>query len=139
MARIRWTGLSETKADLLVLGETMNAEARHLVQGGTNAAATAIRTEYGKHRRSGTLQERVRVIVKEESAVRTHYEVRNTAPHADIIEHGTEARHTDLGADRGSMPAGNIFIPAMMRARRTLNRELAAMMQRHGLTVTGAF
>ena len=44
-------------------------------------------------------------------------QVINRAQHACIFEKGTQARHTDLDADRGTMPAGNVFIPRAIKHR----------------------
>ena len=63
--------------------------------------------------------------------------LKSSAPHAWLFEHGSQARHNDIGANRGSMPPGNIFGPIAGRARRRMNEQFVAMLERNGLTVTG--
>jgi hypothetical protein len=63
--------------------------------------------------------------------------VKNTAKHAWIFENGTQARHNDLGANRGSMPPGHVFIPAVIKRRRIMYQQLRALLERHGLKVSG--
>lgn len=45
------------------------------------------------------------VIVDNSTAGRAAFVVSNRAPHAYVYENGTEVRRTDLGYDRGRMPA----------------------------------
>jgi hypothetical protein len=63
--------------------------------------------------------------------------VKNTAPHAILFELGTQARHTKIGANRGSMPPGHVFVPRIVKARRKLTADLKAMVAAHGAVVTG--
>ena len=64
--------------------------------------------------------------------------VRNRNPLAGIFEYGTQARHTKIGANRGSMPPGHVFVPRMQQARVVLVSRLAALVERHGLVVVHA-
>ena len=65
-------------------------------------------------------------------------EVKNVAPHANIFENGTQARHTRIGANRGSMPPGHVFVPRIVRARHRLTQELKDMVARTtGAQVSG--
>jgi len=63
--------------------------------------------------------------------------VRNTAPHANIFENGTELRTTATGAERGSAKPGRVFVPIAIKHRRRMNRQLMRMLESHGLLVTG--
>jgi hypothetical protein len=60
------------------------------------------------------------------------YLVRNPAKHAAIFEFGTQARHTKLGANRGSMPPGHVFLPIVQQRRRTMYLRLKDMLVRFG-------
>jgi len=63
--------------------------------------------------------------------------VQNTAKHAWLFENGTQARHTDLGANRGSMPPGHVFIPIIIRRRRVMFEVLRRVLTEHGLLASG--
>ena len=63
--------------------------------------------------------------------------VKNTAQHAYIFEEGTQARHTELGANRGAMPPGHVFVPIMMDERRKVNDGLKTLIQASGLETDG--
>lgn len=132
----RFTGLDEFREGMRHLAEMgRSGEATHIVEAAANGAATRMRTEYGKHRRTGNLQKGV-VVEHAYSAFGSASTIKNTARHASLYENGTQARHTAIGADRGSMPAGHVFIPAMIRARREMEAELKALLERLGLVVT---
>lgn len=133
---LQWDALQEFRAALLALPATMTTEAAHDVEAAANGAAVAIRSEYGKHRLTGNLQDHVSVEHRRDgvSAVST---VKSTAKHATIFETGTELRHTSIGANRGRMPPGRVFIPVAIRERRTLTQKLIALVERAGFTVTG--
>lgn len=61
----------------------------------------------------------------------------NPDPHAHLFEHGTQARHNRIGANRGAMPAGNVFVPIIMDERRQLYAEIVDLLGTVGITVTG--
>ena len=128
--RLRFIGIEEFYADLRALPPRLQAEGTRLRQSESNAAAVEIRTEYGKHRRSGRLQDRVTV---QHSGMRST--VKSSAPHAHIFENGTQARHTELGAARGAMPPGHVFVPIVVRRKRALYEQLIALVKREGLLV----
>jgi hypothetical protein len=127
-------GLAELRAELRRLPEDLQGEAAHFVEAEGNGAALDIRRAYGQHRRTGNLQERVTVMI-ERTKFGVSVEVKSADPIANIFEKGTEARHTDAGANRGVMPAGHAFIPPMVRARRRVNAFLRSLLERKGLLV----
>ena len=63
--------------------------------------------------------------------------VTNTSPHAWMFENGTQVRHTRIGANRGAMPPGHVFIPEAERQRRQMFGAFKDMLEREGLVVTG--
>lgn len=134
-AKIRWTGLDELRADLRRLPAELTGEASGIVTSAANAARDDIASAYPK--RTGNLAGNVRVLVKTIGAFGVAVIVRNTAKHAHLFEYGTQARHTDLGANRGSMPPGNVFIPRIIKWRRAMYAQLKAMLVRHGLKASG--
>lgn len=135
-ATLVWNGLEEHIDALRRLPAELAAEAGRLVEDAATAAAVAIRFGYGQHRYSGNLQDHVIVSTAQAGIYGAGAVVKSTAKHAWLFEHGTEERHTDLGQPRGRMPPGNVFIPAIVRERELLKRQLAALLERHGLTVT---
>ncbi|MES2341719.1 MAG: hypothetical protein V4597_08575 [Pseudomonadota bacterium] len=132
---VEWEGLSELLAALRSLPADLAVEAGHIVEASVNAAGVAVRAGY-----VGTgvpaLADKVTT-----SLERTQYGavgiVRSGSPWAWIFEIGAQARHTALGANRGTIPPGHLFVPAVMRERRRMYDELKAMMERHGLEVSG--
>jgi len=77
------------------------------------------------------------------STVATAAIIRNKAPHAYIYETGAVNRETKggksirKGVSRGTMPAGKVFIPRMRQARRHFWEDIGAMLEKHGLLVSG--
>jgi hypothetical protein len=132
---LRFEGLEALKAKLRALPEDLASEAQGLVEQTAHEAATAIQRAYP--RRTGTLRNRVYVTHFPQGRFSAGAVVKNTAPHAALFESGTQARHTAIGANRGAMPPGHIFIPAMQRARRAMWDRLKALMERHDLDVSG--
>ncbi len=133
---LAWDGLEELKAQLRSLAGDLAGEAAHIIEGSTNAAALSIKQGYPD--RTGDLRDHVDASLErtEFGAVGT---VRNTSPLAWIFENGTQARHTAIGANRGAMPPGHVFIPRAAAERRRMYEDLKDMMARHpiGLEVSG--
>lgn len=137
-AKFSWQGLTELKLDLRLLPEQFRVETGHLVLARGNGAAVRIRTNYGAHVVTGTLQDRARVDT-EMSREKVSAKVISAAPHAHLFEFGTKARKTAKGWPRGAAraaPQAHRFIPVMQQERQGLLDDLAAMLTRHGLRVT---
>lgn len=140
--RFDWRGLKEVREALKRLPRELTGEGGHIVQEWGNAAAVAIRTGYGAHRVTGDLQESVKV-THQASELSAVSKVTAHAAHAHLFEFGTEARHrtTKKGAPTGKMwgrtPPVHVFIPSMQKARVRMYGALAALLERHGLRVTG--
>lgn len=135
--RFVFSGLDELRAALRALPADLTGEAGHIIEGEANGAAVAIRTGYGAHRRSGNLQDHVTVTQRPAGQFGAAAVVKSAARHAWLFENGSQARHTEIGANRGSMPPGHVFVPAMIRARRVMYEKLAGLLERHGLRVSG--
>lgn len=137
-ATVRWNGLDELLEQLRNLPADLTAEAGHIIEASANAAAVQVRSGYGSHRRTGKLQESVVVDVLASGEFGVVRRLRATAKHAHLVEYGTQARHTAIGANRGSMPPAHIFVPAVLRNRRQMYEALKDLVLRHGATsVTG--
>ncbi len=131
--RVVWEGLEELKAQLRQLPAELAAEASGIVM----AAAQGAKSDMHYPRRTGNLADHLTVSTVAAGQFGAAAIVRNTSPHAAIYENGTQARHTALGAYRGSMPPGHVFVPAVMRRRRQMYDQLKALLVAHGLTVSG--
>jgi hypothetical protein len=130
-----WDGMAELQAELQALPDDCANEAMHLVDGAANGAYVDIASAYPS--RTGNLKKGMRIKRVEKKGLVVGAEVQNVAPHAVIFENGTQARHTKLGANRGSMPPGHVFVPRVVKARRRLTQELKDMVMQHGAVVTG--
>ena len=137
MARnqLTFTGLEELKAALRALPAELTAEASHIIEGAANAVAYDIKAAYPVY--TGNLRDHLTVTHQARGRFGAAALVQNTAKHAWIFENGTQARHTQFGANRGAMPPGRVFIPRMIKARRAMYERLKDLLVRHGLRVTG--
>jgi hypothetical protein len=146
-ATLQWKGLTELFEALRSLPEELVGEATHIVEAAANGAAAAVRAGYASHRHSGNLEAHVVVKAIDMGRFGTGLVVRSTAKHAHLFESGTEATRYYTGTDRrgrkftkasrGRMPAGHVFIPAMIRARQAMYRDLIDLVERSGATVSG--
>jgi Bacteriophage HK97-gp10, putative tail-component len=132
---LKWDGLDEFKADLERLPEGLTTESDPIVATAAHEAASEIRAAYPT--RTGNLKKNVFVSRLDKGKDFVGYIVKNSAPHAFIFENGTQARHTSIGANRGAMPPGHVFVPAVIRRRRQMYEQLKALLVRHGLVVSG--
>lgn len=136
--RLVFDGLAELRAALRALPSELTGEASNIINTTANGAATEIRTAYGKHVRSGRLQGGV-VISRLDSAGKFSAGaiVKNTAKHAWLFENGSQARHTAIGANRGTMPPTPTFVPVIVRRRRGMYQALKDLLERKGLLTSG--
>lgn len=141
-ARVTWDGLAELREALRNLPEELAAEAGQIVEGAANEAADTVRSVYAAHRLTGHLADAVTV---KPSAATSRYGVsivvKNSDPIAWLFDNGSQARHWVSGKPTGTMwgrtPPTHAFVRSMIGARRTMYDALKAMLERHGLTVTG--
>lgn len=136
MNDVVFEGLAELRAALLALPEALRDDAAGIVQRSAAAAAADIVASYPK--RTGNLRAGVHVTHGTGGAYSAVAVVVNRAKHAALFENGTQARHNNLGANRGSMPPGRVFVPRVIRHRKAMYAQLAAMLARHGLAVSGS-
>ncbi len=136
-ASLRFDGLSELREQLRNLPAELTAEASGIVTEAATSAEGEVRAKYEAHARSGNLAKGLRVTHVDSGKYSAGALLKSTAPHANLFENGSQARHNDIGANRGSMPPAHVFVPAVMRARRRMWGQLKAMVERSGLTVTG--
>lgn len=134
-ATFNFDGLQELVDGLRAMPDGLAADADHIVQAHANRAALAIKQGYPY--RTGDLVTHVFVSQFDHGKVSTGWVVKNTSKLAYIFENGTQARHTQLGADRGSMPPGHVFVPPIVRERRAMYEDLKDLLVRYGLVVRG--
>ena len=133
---VQWEfkGLEELKAALRALPAELTGEASHLIEAAGNRAVLDLKRAYPVV--TGNLRDGVEVTFTT-SGVSTRALVRSRAPHAHLYEYGTEARHTGLGLNRGRMAPTHVFGRTMSNVRRELFDQFRALLERHGLRVTG--
>lgn len=132
-ASFTFDGLEELKQALRNLPKELAEEASTIVQAsGRDAMANMNYPE-----RSGNLKGKLKMEATSEGPYGAGVVVKNTDPIAYVFENGSQARHTAIGANRGAMPPGHVFVPAITRARRVMYEKLKALLVEHGLTVTG--
>lgn len=131
-------GLEELKRELAKLPSELVAEGSEIVTDAATGAYDEIEAVYEAHWRSGALATGLEIRTRDTGGRSVGLVLRNRAKHAHLFEDGTQARHNDLGANRGSMPAAHAFVPPIIRHRREMYKKLAALLQRKGLTVVGA-
>lgn len=132
--KIVFTGLVENYAELKKLPVALRDDAAPIVNSTADGAALEIVATYPK--RTGNLARRV-YVKKRASEFAVTATVINPAPHAILFEYGTQARHNALGANRGSMPAGHVFVPVIVRRRSGMWERFKALLVKHGLVASG--
>ena len=150
-ATLEIRGIQELKLALANLPSQLKGEATAIVIDAAHAAKDAIVAQYpigppqirnDKQYQGGNLKKGVRVVVKEIGPFAVAAQVRSTAPHAPLYEFGTTARHyithNRVWKNVGTMPPHPVFIPTMIRYRRAMYAQLAALLERHGLTAKRA-
>ncbi len=134
MATDGFDGMAELIADLERLPQELQREGSFFVQTAAETMASEARNEYPV--KDGDLARGVKV----DRQTDLRAQVKNTAKHATLYERGTIQRFTaGKGANRGTMPAGNVFIPAAVKARSQMVDRLVGLVKRskvRGMTGT---
>jgi len=135
--RLMLDGLAETIEQLRSLPAELAGEASGIV---TNAGEGAM-SDMHYPRRSGDLADHLKLEKVSAGQYGAGVVVKNTSKLALLFENGTEARHyftvNGVRKETGRMPPGHVFIPAVVRRRREMYEQLKAMLERHGLEVSG--
>lgn len=139
MSDVRWSGLDELKAALRNLPPELRAEAAHICEATANAARVSVADGYQKGLRNpGELVDKLEVTRQETGSFGVSFTLINRSKLANIFENGTQVRRTAKGANRGQIqPPLHVFIPTVARKRREMYQELADLLTRKGLTVSG--
>ena len=137
-SRIVWSGLDEFGAQLRASPVALVKDALEIAR----EAADGAKADMHYPRITGNLGDHLHVTSGTAGPFAVKATVVNPAPLATIFERGTVARHyfTKKNGVKhllGRMPAGNVFIPAVIRRRREMYERLKAMLATHGFTVSG--
>ena len=135
--RLTWDGMEAFLAALRQLPSHLGGRGGDIVIARAHEAAEEVRQGYALHEHTGNLEQHVVVSVQHRNRGGAQAIVKSTARHAYIFEIGTQIRKTKSGANRGAMPPGNVFIPTVIRKRRTMVDDLKALMTEAGLEVSG--
>ena len=135
MATVLWTGFDELIEQLRRLPEHLTAEGGAIVNAASDAFMADVEAAYPK--RTGNLARGLRKLNKTSGRFGVVYQVKNVAKHAWLFENGSQTRRSRAG-NPSPMPPGHIFVPAAVRHRAQMYRNLAAMLEREGLLVTGS-
>lgn len=133
-AKLTIHGLAEFQQALREMPEHLAAEAQTIVIAAAENAKQEI-TEAYPTRVGGELRSHMRVRHQAVGPLHTRSIVDNTSHLANWFEFGTQARHTRLGANRGSMPPGHVFVPIAAAARRRMEATLIELILREGFVV----
>ncbi len=131
---LTFDGLEDLREALRALPHELAQEAGDVIVETVNTAADEIVAAYPD--RTGHLRGGVKFSV-ERSEFGVVGTVKNTAKLAWIFELGSQARHTEIGANRGSMPPGHVFVPIVMKRRRRMYDQLKDVLAKAGLEVSG--
>jgi hypothetical protein len=134
-ATLTLTGVDDLRRALRALPRHLASDAAGLLIAAGGEAVAAMKAAYP--RRTGNLRDKVWFEVIGHGLA-TRVEVKNTAPHAHLFEYGTQARHTNLGATRGAMPAGHVFWPIFDRWDRNATQAVIDLVRASGITVRGS-
>ena len=111
-------GLSALLEDLRRMPTALESAASELVHTAADTMHAEVVNEYPEV--TGNLESHVTVV--RVNAYRA--EVRSTAKHALLYERGSVERMHASGKSVGAMPKANVFIPAAIKARRHMERQI---------------
>ena len=138
--RVVWSGLEELKAALRQMPAALAQEGSAIVYAHARSAQQDIVAGYPSV--TGRLRGGVRVTLEANARFGAGAVLKSAAPHAHLYEFGTKRRQTKRGWNRGVMPKAPLdkqAIPKIIRWRVRMYSQLAAMLERHGLKVSGSF
>lgn len=130
-----WHGLEEFRAQLRQVPKNCSGESARIIEGGVNGAFVTISTVYGKHRYTGTLQDRLTITpMRQKGELTTGLVLKSGSPLAWIFDNGTQARHWKSGKSTGKMwartPPTHIFLKTIIKTRREITDKLHGMVHR---------
>jgi hypothetical protein len=117
-----FAGIEKLVADMKAEARNVNVKAAHHITVTAHEMAAHLRAAYPS--KKGTLIAGVEV--EEDSPLKVR--VVSKDPEAVIWEVGAVARRTQAGANRGTLPPGNVFVPARTRYRKLLRSRFRKML-----------
>lgn len=125
--RFRINGLDELREAFRILPAQARQKAKPIVRDTVDSAQVAVVAAYPQGR-TGRLKKGVSVVVDESTYGITAL-LHSKAKEAVVFEYGSQARHTEIGANRGSMPPRPTFTPIVERKRRELIEQLIDLVE----------
>lgn len=132
-----WHGLDEFRAQLRQVPATCRNEAARIVEGGVNSAFVQISTVYGRHRYTGTLQNRLTIApLRVRGEFTTGLVLKSGSPLAWLFDNGSQARHWKTGSKKstgkmwGRTPPTHIFLKTVIKTRREITDRVHGMVHR---------
>ena len=140
-AKFVFKGLDELKRELRNLPEELTGDASDIIQRAVTGAAETVKGIYRRHRKVGNLEGGVYVSKFNKGRFAAGAVLKSRAPHAWLFDNGSQARHHASGKSTGAMwgktAPTHAFVGTAIRARRKMYQELAELVTRKGLKVTG--
>jgi len=132
-------GLFELRAQLEGLPAQLVEDAKPIVTANAAGANREITAAYEAHERArkADFPSHMKTVDHTKQPGTFVLDVQNDSPLARVFEWGSAVRHTALGANRGQMPAENVFLPRYYSWHHRMIDELSGMLEQHGFTVTG--
>src|SRR5687767_1563342 len=122
---VTFQGFAEFRRALHEMPARVQEKSGYITEDAGVSMGASLRADYPEGP-TGNLRKGVRV----EQIGPYSWRVRSTARHSFIFNRGTGRRRTKRkGANRGVMPAANLFIPTATRTRAMMNSRLVAMVQ----------
>lgn len=128
--RFVFEGLDDLRNALRRLPADLRDDAAAIVEGHARHALEDVRVAYPQGP-TGNLRRLLQVSRGQSGSFGVAVTVRSRAPHAWIFEKGTKPRH-----GRGRMPAGQVFVPTVIRRRGQMQQALVGLVRKAGLQVT---
>jgi hypothetical protein len=132
--RLVLQGMDEFKQALRNMPSDLAGEADGIVTAAAEGTKSDVVAAYPEV--TGNLKRGV-TVKTERSAFGVSAVVKSNAKHSHLYEFGSQMRHTDIGANRGAMPARPVFVPVAMRRRKAMYEGLKGLLRRAGFTLSG--
>jgi hypothetical protein len=129
LAGVQWTGLDTFYDELRLLPANLVDEAQEIMRESAEAAKADIAAAYPH--KTGALA-RGLTLTPARGTLLAGFELRQTAPHGWIYEHGTTVRETTTGANRGQMHGRAVFEPRAHAYRRSAISAVMFRLYAHG-------
>jgi HK97 gp10 family phage protein len=133
-ARIEWDGLEDLIRKLTDAPREIREEGFAILKESTEQCAAEIAQRYPK--KTGAMSRRLRTIYPSTQVLVGV--IQSTAPHAHLVEFGTQQRRTDKGYNRGKMPPADpqVVVPAAQKHRARMYQRIKEMLIAKGFELS---